>query len=299
MAISREKADEIYTAIRGNLKKYDVQPEMGLFAIKVMVKQFLAQDSLSSKSFASFVRQNAHDTDIQFFAKHWHAISHPFPSDERIQFSTEPWAKELDKICEIVIKSNRRSTRIMAVEEVDGAVTPAKVVLPQSTSKLSLAIPKTVDLAYSSLKSEDTDDSSSFPSSPFQPKQSSSSSSASAVAARLYPSLASEQAPDSLLVPVSPKLSDYFNDVSQHDDPEDDSDSALSAQSTLSPTTENKAVMSIGEKFKSKLSAMSRSVLPSLESEASQNQSEKSRLLNNTEESSKDLSESLSTEEKM
>jgi hypothetical protein len=107
--------------------------------------------------------------------------------------------------------------------------------------------------------------------------------------------LASEQVPDSFLVPVSPKLSDYFNDVSQQDDP----DSALSAQSTLSPTTENKAVMSIGEKFKSKLSAISRSVLPSLESEASQNQSEKSRLLNNTEESSKDLSESLSTEEKM
>jgi len=39
--------------------------------------------------------------------------------------------------------------------------------------------------------------------------------------------------------------------------------------------------------------------LPSFESEASLNQSEKSHLLNNTDETSKDLSESLPTEEKM
>ncbi len=295
VAIPGKKADAIYTAIRGNLKKYDVQPEMGLFAIKVMVKNFLDQDSLSSKSFASYVRQHADDPDIQFFAKSWLAISHPMQSDERIQLSTEPWARELDKICEIVIKSNRRSTRMMSVEEVDGSVTPAKMVLPQSTSKLSLRIPKTVDIAYSSLKTDDTDDSSSFPSSPFQPKQSSSSSSASAGAARLYPSLASEQAPESLLVPVSPKLSDYFNEVSQQDDP----DSALSAQSTLSPTTENKAVMSVGEKFKSKISELSRSFLPSIGSDGSLSQSEKTRLLNTAEESSKDVSEEPSTEEEM
>ena len=295
VAISKEKADEIYTAIRGNLKKYDVQPEMGLFAIKVMIKGFLDQDSVSSKSFASYVRQHAYDPDIQFFAKSWLAISQPMPSDERIQFSTEPWAKELDRLCEIVVKSNRRSTRVMAADTVSDAVTPAKVVLHQSTSKQSIGIPKAVKPVYSSLKTEDTEDSTSFPSSPYQPKQSSSSSSASAGVARLYPSLASEQAPESLLVPVPPKLSDYFNEVSQQDDP----DSALSAQSTLSPTNEKTIPMSIGARFRSQLSALSRSVLPSLESEASLNQSEKTRLLNNAEETSKDLSESLPTEEKM
>ncbi|MEY3790357.1 MAG: hypothetical protein RLZ09_1193 [Pseudomonadota bacterium] len=295
VAISKEKADEIYTAIRGNLKKYDVQPEMGLFAIKVMIKGFLDQDSVSSKSFASYVRQHADDPDIQFFAKSWLAISQPMPSDERIQFSTEPWAKELDRLCEIVVKSNRRSTRVMAADTVSDAVTPAKVVLHQSTSKQSIGIPKTVKPVYSSLKTEDTEDSTSFPSSPYQPKQPISSSSASAGEARLYPSLASEQAPESLLIPVSPKLSDYFNEVSQQDDP----DSALSAQSTLSPTNEKTIPMSIGARFRSQLSALSRSVLPSLESEASLNQSEKTRLLNNAEETSNDLSESLPTEEKM
>lgn len=295
VAISKEKADEIYTAIRGNLKKYDVQPEMGLFAIKVMIKGFLDQDSVSSKSFASYVRQHADDPDIQFFAKSWLSISQPMPSDERIQFSTEPWAKELDRLCEIVVKSNRRSTRVMAADTVSDAVTPAKVVLHQSTSKQSIGIPKTVKPVYSSLKTEDTEDSTSFPSSPYQPKQPSSSSSASAGEARLYPSLASEQAPESLLIPVSPKISDYFNEVSQQDDP----DSALSTQSTLSPTNEKTIPMSMGARFRSQLSALSRSVLPSLESEASLNQSEKTRLLNNAEETSNDLSESLPTEEKI
>lgn len=268
---------------------------MGLFAIKVMIKGFLDQDSVSSKSFASYVRQHADDPDIQFFAKSWLAISQPMPSDERIQFSTEPWAKELDRLCEIVVKSNRRSTRVMAADTVSDAVTPAKVVLHQSTSKQSIGIPKTVKPVYSSLKTEDTEDSTSFPSSPYQLKQPSSSSSASAGEARLYPSLASEQEPEYLLVPVSPKLSDYFNEVSQQDDP----DSALSAQSTLSPTNEKTIPMSIGARFRSQLSALSRSVLPSLESEASLNQTEKTRLLNNAEETSKDLSESLPIEEKM
>ncbi len=299
VAISREKADEIYTAIRGNLKKYDVQPEMGLFAIKVMVKGFLDQDSVSSKSFASFVRQHADDPDIQFFAKRWLAISQPMPSDERIQFSTEPWAKELDRLCDIVMKSNRRSTRVMKADTADGtaggAVTPAKVVLHQSTSKQSLGIPKTVKVVYSSLKSEDTEDSTSFPSSPYQPKQSSSSSSASAGAARLYPSLASEQAPESLLVPVSPKLSDYFNEVSQQDDP----DSALSAQSTMSPANEKTIPMSLGARFRSQLSELSRSVLPSLESEASLQENDRKSLLNDVSEESDQVIQSSHMEEKM
>ncbi|CAM8646585.1 hypothetical protein MCEMSE6_02100 [Oxalobacteraceae bacterium] len=360
VAISKEKADEIYVALRVNLKKYDLRPEMGLFAVKVMIKQFLDQNSVSSKSFASFVRQNALDPDIQFFAQHWHAISHPFPTDERIQFLTEPWAKELDRICEIVIKSNRRSTRLTKVETVDGDETPAKAVLQQSTSKLSLGVPKTVNVVYSSLKSQDTEDFTSFPSSPYQPKKSSSSSSASVVGAPLVPTRAFGQAPEPLVVPESPKLSDYFNVVSEHSERDtelsaqstlspanetkivmslgekfrsklsalsrstlpslesdkslnqsektrnfndvsehSDRDAALSAQSTLSPANENKTVMSLGEKFKSQLSALSRSTLPSLESDTSLNQSEKTRLLNNTEESSQDQTESSPTEEKM
>jgi hypothetical protein len=174
------------------------------------------------------------------------------------------------------------------------------------------------------------------------------------------PTRASGQAPEPLVVPESPKLSDYFNVVSEHSERDtelsaqstlspanetkivmslgekfrsklsalsrstlpslesdtslnqsektrnfndvsehSDRDAALSAQSTLSPANENKTVMSLGEKFKSQLSALSRSTLPSLESDTSLNQSEKTRLLNNTEESSQDQTESSPTEEKM
>ena len=147
---------------------------MGLFAIKVMVKGFLNQDSVSSKSFTSYVRQHAHDPEIQFFAQRWLAISYPMPSDERIQFSTEPWAKELDRLCEIVVKSNRRSTRLMKVDTDESGNGTPKLVLPSTTSKRQLVLPQGDKLVYSSLKSEDTEDSESFPSSPFQPKLSSS-----------------------------------------------------------------------------------------------------------------------------
>lgn len=140
---------------------------MGLFAIKVMVKGFLDKESVSSKSFASYVRQYAHDPDIQFFAQRWHAISQPMPSDERIQFSTEPWAKELDRLCEIVLKANRRSTRFMKVDTAEGGEAVSQLVLPSSASKQLQKLPLPDKMEYSSLKSEDTDESSSFPSPPF------------------------------------------------------------------------------------------------------------------------------------
>ena len=111
----------------------------------------------------------------------------------------------------------------------------------------------------------------------------------------MYPSLASEQAPESVLVPASPKLSDYFNEVSQQDDP----DSALSAQSTLSPANEKTIPMSMGARFRSQLSALSRSVLPSLESEASLQQNDRKSLLNDVSEESDQVIQSSHMEEKM
>jgi len=287
IAIPGNTALDICAALRKDyVGKYDTRPEMAFFSIKLIVKNFLNQENTSSKSLASFLRQHAFDADIQFFATRWIAITLPKMTDERIQFSTEPWAKELDRICEIIVKSNRRSTRVMTVEEVDGSVTPAKLVLPQSTAaKLPLVSSKVV---YSSLNSEDTDDSSSFPSppnSPYKPKQSSSLSSASVTAAPLASYQVAEQAKD-YLAPVSPSQ-------------QDDSFTAYSAQSTLSPTNEPKNPMSLGTKFKSQLSALSRNVLPSLESGASLQQDERESLLSNVPEESDQVTQASHTEEKM
>jgi len=287
VAISGNTALDICAALRkDHVGKYDTRPEMAFHSIKLIVKNFLNQENTSSKSLANFLRQHAFDADIQFFAKRWIAITLPKMTDERIQFSTEPWARELDRICEIIVKSNRRSTRVMAVDEGDGSVTPAKLVLPQSTAaKLPLVSSKVV---YSSFKTEDTDDSSSFPSpppSPYKPKQSSSSSSASVDAAPLVSPQVCEQAKDDLM-PVSPPQ-------------QDDSFAAYSAQSTLSPTNEPKIRMSLGEKFKSLSSALSRNTLSALESGENLRQNEREPLLSDVSETSVQLTESSQLEEKM
>ena len=286
IAIPGHTTLDICAALRKDcVGKYDTQPEIAVLAIKNIVKRFLNQEATSSKSLANFLRQHSFYPDVQFFAKRWIAITFPKMTDERIQFSTEPWAKELDRICEIIFKSNRRSTRVMAVEEGDGSVTPAKLVLPQSSAKLPLVSSKVL---YSSLKTEDTDDSSSFPSppnSPYQPKQSSSSSSASVDAAPLVSPQVSEQAKDDL-VPVSPPQ-------------QDDSFAVYSAQSTLSPTNEPKIRMSLSEKFKSLSSALSRNAFSALESGASLQQNEREPLLSDVSETSVQVTESSQLEEKM
>jgi hypothetical protein len=297
IAIPATTALDICAALRkDHVEKYDTRPEIAFHVFKSTVKKFLNQDVTTSKSLATFVRQNAHEPDLQFFAKRWIAITFPTMTDERIQFSTEPWAKELDRVCEIIVKANRRSTRVMAVDEVDGSVTPAKLVWPQTTpAKLPLVTPKA---EYSSLRMTDTtDDSSSFPPppSPYKPSQSSSSSSGMTAAPRLFSTLDSKQSPESPVDTGSPKLSDYFNDVSQQDDP----DSALSAQSTLSPTNEPKNPMSLGAKFKSQLSALSRNVLSSFESDSSPQQNENEPLLNDVSEESDQVIQSSHMEEKM
>jgi hypothetical protein len=83
--------------------------------------------------------------------------------------------------------------------------------------------------------------------------------------------------------------------VSQQDDP----DSALSAQSTLSPTNEPKNPMSLGAKFKSQLSALNRNVLSSFESDSSPQQNENEPLLNDVSEESDQVIQSSHMEEKM
>ena len=297
IAIPETTALDICAALRKNhVGKYDTKPEIAFHVFKSTVKKFLNQDVTTSKSLVNFLRQNAHEPGLQFFAKRWIAITFPTMTDERIQFSTEPWAKELDRICVIIVKSNRRSTRVMAVDEGDGSVTPAKLVWPQTTpAKLPLVTPKA---EYSSLRMTDTtDDSSSFPPplSPYKPSQSSSSSSGMTAAPRLFSTLDSKQLTESPVDTGSPKLSDYFNDVSQQEDP----DSALSAQSTLSPTIEPKNTMSLGVKFKSQLSALSRNVLSSFESDPSSQQNEKEPLLNDVSEESDQVIQSSQMEEKM
>ena len=62
VGISKQNMNDICDALRKNyLKKYDVAPEVGLYLIKRLINRFLNQNSVSSTSFASFVRNHAND----------------------------------------------------------------------------------------------------------------------------------------------------------------------------------------------------------------------------------------------
>lgn len=163
VGISKQTMSNICDALRKNhLKKYDVAPEMGLYCIKRLINQFLNQNSVSSTSFASFVRNNANDPNVLFFAQRWHAISHPQFTDERIQFSTEPWAKEIDKICEIILKSERRSMRLQKMDVAEDAEVETKNSLQNDMSKLVTTLPKLDNLPYSGLNQPTTGNSISY-----------------------------------------------------------------------------------------------------------------------------------------
>ncbi len=271
VSISKEVGSDICVALRNNLiKKYDVRPEISLFAIKIMIKDFLNQDAKSSKSFASFIRQHADDPDIDFFAERWLAITLPKMTDERIQFSTESWAKELDRVCEIIVKSNRRSMQCKPASTTNSG--GAGALLQRRESK-TLGLPRPTTLVYSSLKSEDTDDSSSFPSPPRPVAQSRSASTVLLSDAGFIPTQGSAQSQKSL-PPVFPQqqVSGYFSNAS-------DQDEMNSAQSTLSPVDGNKSGSTFREKFGYQSLVTSRGFLPLQEADESLKQSELDPLL--------------------
>ena len=270
------------------VSKYDTQPAIAFHVFKSTVKKFLNQDVTTSKSLANFLRQHAVEPDLQFFAKRWIAITLPTMTDERIQFSTEPWAKELDRICEIIVKSNRRSTQLKPIDTLDAEEASAQIVSQRSGSKPQ-ALPKPDKVVYSSLNSEDTDDSSSFPSSPYQLSKTKSSSTSSASAAPLIPAKASDHwdfdFPEN-------QAAGYLLNASEQEEMD-------SAQSTLSPTSVNKLNEALHEKFDYQSISASRRFLPIYESDEAVEHSERQPLLTDAPEESDQLIESSYEAEKM
>ena len=293
VAIPGNTALDISAALRKNhVGKYDTRPEMAFYSIKLIVKNFLNQENSSSKSLANFLRINAFDPHVQFFAKRWLAITLPKMTDERIQFSTEPWAKELDRICEIIVKLNRRSTQLKPIDSSGAEEDGAQIVSQRSESKL-LVLPKPDKLVYSSLNSEDADDTSSFPSSPYKSAQIKSSSARSSNAAPLITSPAFVQASEysDPVLTKDPISGDFHNESEQ--------EGLDNAQSTLSPTAKNKLSVTLNEKFDYQSMAISRRFLPIQELDDGVENSERQPLLNDVPEESDQVSESPHAEEKL
>ena len=154
-------------------------------------------------------------------------------------------------------------------------------------------MPKPDKLVYSSLNSEDTDDTSSFPSSPYQLAQIKSSSARSSTAASL------------LAVPTFPHTSENSNPVFTKDPISDDlqneseQEGLDNAQSTLSPTAINKLSVTLNEKFDYQSMAISRRFLPIQESDEGVENSEHQRLLNDVPDESDQVIENSNGEEKL
>ena len=293
VAIPGNTALDICAALRKNaVGKYDTRPETAVYAIKSIVKDFLNQNATSSKSLANFLRLHAFDPDIQFFAERWKAITFPKMTDERIQFSTESWAKELDRICEIIVKSNRRSTQLKPIDS-SGAEGVGAQMVSQGSGVKPLVLPKPVVVVYSSLNSEDTDDTSSFPSSPYQSNQTRSSSARSASAAPLIAGHSFAQASHYLdpAIPQDP-ASDYWHNQSGQEEMD-------GAQSTLSPVDVNKLSFSLKDKFRYQPLATGTQFLPIEESDESLKRNERRPLLNDVFEESDQMIQSSYKEEKM
>jgi hypothetical protein len=166
------------------------------------------------------------------------------------------------------------------------------MVSQRSGSKL-LVLPKLDKLVYSSLNSEDTDDTSYFPSSPYQSTKTRSSSTRSVNAAPLITAPTFVQASEDL-DPVFPQNqeSGYLHNGSEQEQMD-------SAQSTLSPTTVNKLTVAVNEKFEYQSMVTSRRFLPIQESDEGVENSEHQRLLNDVSEESDQVIESTNGQEKM
>lgn len=93
--------------------KYDTAPEIAIFDTKELFKDYLKEKSSSKKSFADSIRKNGVSPYVVYFAQRWLEISLPTQSKERVKLSTESWAKELDRICPLLIREQRRSARIL------------------------------------------------------------------------------------------------------------------------------------------------------------------------------------------
>lgn len=93
--------------------KYDSTPELAVHDMKQLLRTYRLYRMSEPLPFAEFLRRQKISDPAYFFAKRWQEISLPAPTKERIQLSTEPWAKEMDKICPLLIREYRRSTRVL------------------------------------------------------------------------------------------------------------------------------------------------------------------------------------------
>jgi hypothetical protein len=141
--INRKMFGQLSDALRPDSgSKYDTTPELAVYEMKQLLRSYRTRRLTDTISFLEFLRVKGISSNIYFFAKRWQAISSPTKTENRIQLDTEPWAKEMDKICPIIEKLYRRSARIIG-DESRGWCTQEWLVYSNPTPENVPPLPKT------------------------------------------------------------------------------------------------------------------------------------------------------------
>lgn len=111
-------ADALRPQVPGNS---DTSPEMAAFEMRQLLKAYCNRQTDSRQNFVEFLRRHGVGSEVYYFARRWVEISLPKPSAARGLFGTESWAWELDRICPLIIKEQRRSARDWSTEEACSA----------------------------------------------------------------------------------------------------------------------------------------------------------------------------------
>lgn len=134
---------QLSDALRPNSgSKYDTTPELAVYEMKQLLRSYRTRRLTDTISFLEFLRVKGISSNIYFFAKRWQAISSPTKTENRIRLDTEPWAKEMDKICPIIEKQYRRSARIIK-DKNRGRSTQEWLVYPNPAPDNIPPLPKT------------------------------------------------------------------------------------------------------------------------------------------------------------
>ncbi len=97
--------------------KYDTTPELAVYEMKQLLRDYRKRRLTENLAFSDFLRGKGLTPSMHFFARRWLEISSGEQTDARIKLSTEPWAKEMDRICPLIVREFRRGARIVSSED--------------------------------------------------------------------------------------------------------------------------------------------------------------------------------------
>ena len=83
--------------------RYTVDATSAVHEMKHLLRAYIKTKAATALSFSIYLQSVIIPNDVHFFAKRWVAMSQAKRSQQRMQFDTQSWAKEMDNICPLII----------------------------------------------------------------------------------------------------------------------------------------------------------------------------------------------------